>query len=220
MLKLVTNKLLALLPAIDFLATKHRFSEGEWIMNYLKGLVALALRLYFGWIFLSSGLDKWKTGFNAAAVSGYLKGALGKTRGALLATKGPAAAAHPDVTDTWAWIIRHILLPNAEVFAFLVKVGEVAIGIALILGLFTHLAAGLGMFMNFIYLLSGTASITGPMILAFLIIFWLGADSYIFGVDRFFMNKLVLGHPNLSKTELGHTFFPAYSYKPLKKNKD
>ncbi|MHB9094677.1 MAG: DoxX family membrane protein [Eubacteriales bacterium] len=77
----------------------------------------------------------------------------------MLSTKGSAAAAHPDVTATWAWVINHILLPNAGFFAFLIKLGEVAIGIALILGLFTHLAAGLGIFMNFVYLFSGTASI-------------------------------------------------------------
>lgn len=188
-------------------------------MRYIEGLVALILRLYFGWVFLSSGIEKWRTGFGATAVSGYLKGALGKTSASLLTTKGPAAAAHPDVTATWAWVINHILLPNAGLFAFLVKLGEVAIGIALIIGLFTHLAAGLGMFMSFVYLFSGTASITGPTILAFLIIFWLGAESYLFGLDRFFMGNLVLHHPNL-KTHVVHTFFPAYSYKPVPKKRD
>lgn len=185
-------------------------------MRYIKGFIALLLRLYFGWIFLSSGINKLQTGFGADAVSGYLKGALGKTSASLLATKGPEAAAHPDVTATWAWIIQHIFLPNAGIFAFLVKLGEVTIGVGLILGLFTHLAAGLGMIMSFTYLLSGTASITGPTIIAFLIIFWLGADSYLFGVDRFFMDSLVIRHPKL-KSEGIHTFFPSYSYKHLPK---
>lgn len=183
-------------------------------MDYFKGLIALLIRLYSGWAFLSSGIAKWRTGFGAAAVSGYLQGALGKTSASLLATKGPAAAAHPDVTATWAWVIKHIFLPNAGLFAYLVKLGEVAIGLALIIGLFTHLAAGLGIFMSFVYLFSGTASITGPMLLSFLIIFWLGAESYLFGVDRFYMGNLVEHHPKL-KSEVIHTFFPAYSYKHL-----
>lgn len=184
-------------------------------MSYIAGLIGLALRLWAGWALLSSGINKWQTGFGGAAVSGYLNGALGKTSASLLATKGPAAAAHPDVTATWAWVIKHIFLPNADLFAFLVKLGEVALGIALIIGLFTHLAAGLGMLMTFVYLLSGTASITGPLLLSFLIIFWLGRESYLFGVDRFFMGNLVEHHPKL-KTEVIHTFFPSYSYKRLR----
>jgi thiosulfate dehydrogenase [quinone] large subunit len=170
--------------------------------------------LFAGWAFLSSGLAKWRAGFDETAVTGYLQGALSKTSSALLAAKGPAAAAHPDVTNTWAWVINNIFLPNAGLLAWLVKFGEVAIGLALIIGLFTHLAAGLGSLMCFIYLLSGTASITGPLLLSFLIIFWLGSDSYLFGADRFFMNKLVKDHPTLNSDTM-HPFFPAYSYKRI-----
>ena len=189
--------------------------EGEKV-KYLEGVAALIIRLYFGWLFLSSGIGKWQTGFGGDAVTGFLKGALGKTSAGLLAAKGPKAALHPDVTDTWAWVITNVFLPYAEIFAFLIKLGEVAIGLGLILGLFTHLAAGLGITMNFVFLLSGTASITGPMILAFLALFWLGPESYLFGIDRFFMDRLVINHPKL-KSEVIHTFFPAYSYKRLPK---
>jgi len=188
-------------------------------MTYFAAIIGLTLRFYAGWTFLSSGINKWQTGFGGAAVSGYLNGALGKTSASLLAAEGPAAAAHPDVTATWAWFIKNIFLPNADLFAFLVKLGEVTIGAALIIGLFTHVAAGLGMAMCFVFLLSGTASTTGPLLISFLIIFWLGRESYLFGVDRFFMGNLVDNHPNL-RTEVVHTFFPSHSYKRLRRRHD
>lgn len=176
-------------------------------MLAIKSVVSLLIRLYLGWSFLSSGMAKWQTGFGAPAVTAYLKGALTKTHAALLATKGPAAAAHPDVTDTWAWLITHIFLPNAGLFAFLVKTGEFLIGVALIVGLFTHLAAGLGLVMNFVYLLSGTASITGPMILGLSILFLFGSASYLIGLDHFLMNNLVHHRPTLRYAAL-KPFFP------------
>lgn len=175
-------------------------------MSYVGSLVTFLIRLYLGWDFLSSGLAKWNSGFGAAAVSGYLKGALAKTSSALLASKGPEAAAHPDVTDTWAWLITHIFLPNAALFAFIVKTGEVLLGVALIVGLFTHLAAALGITMNFVYLLSGSASITGPMILGLGLVILCGYRSYLIGLDRFFIPKLVAAYPALKSHWLGWLF--------------
>lgn len=177
-------------------------------MHYFWGLITFLIRLLLGWDFLNAGLQKWQSGFGGAAVSGYLKGALGKTSSALLATKGPQAAAHPDVTDTWAWIISHIFLPNAGLFAFIVKTGEVLLGVALILGLFTHLAAALGITMNFVYLLSGTASITGPMILGLGLVILCGYRSYLIGLDRFVIPRLVYALPLLEADWL-RWLFPA-----------
>ncbi|HEX3031188.1 MAG TPA: DoxX family protein [Bacillota bacterium] len=177
-------------------------------MPYVTGLVTFLIRLYLGWEFLSAGLGKWSSGFGSAAVSGYLKGALAKTSSSLLASKGPQAAAHPDVTETWGWMITHIFLPNAGFFAFLVKTGEVLLGVALIVGLFTHLAAALGITMNFVYLLSGTASITGPMILGLGLIIVCGYRSYLIGLDRFLIPKLVAAFPSLESRYL-RWLFPA-----------
>jgi len=171
----------------------------------LKAIIALAIRLYFGYVFLMSGISKFQSGFNGDSVSGFLKGGLALTRESLLASKGPAAAAHPSVTDTWAWLINHIFLPNAELFAFLVKAGEVLIGIGLILGCFTLLAAFFGMALNFCYLLTGTVSSNPQMVIGFLIILVFGAASYEIGLDRFFMKKLINKFPALKKLKY---FFP------------
>ncbi len=173
----------------------------------IKAIIALLLRLYLGYAFLMAGIGKWQSGFNGKAVSGFLKGGLSKTSDALLATQGAEAAAHPSVSDTWGWIISNILLPNAEVLAFLVKSGEVLIGLGLILGCFTTLAAIFGMTMNFAFLLTGTVSTNPQMVLGFLAIIVMGAASYEIGLDRFFMKKLTIMFPRLSKGWL-RTPFP------------
>ena len=93
-------------------------------MKAVKSIVGLIIRLYAGWEFLSAGLGKWKTGFNGKSVAGFLQGGLAQTHDALLASKGPQAAAHANVTDTWAWLINHVFLPSSGVFAIVVKTGS------------------------------------------------------------------------------------------------
>ncbi|KJR45180.1 hypothetical protein UF75_4433 [Desulfosporosinus sp. I2] len=169
------------------------------MQNPIKATIALFLRLYLGYAFLTAGIGKFQTGFNSSSVSGFLKGGLAQTHDALLATKGAAAAAHPSVTDTWGWLISHVFLPNAGIFALVVKSGEVLIGLGLILGCFTTLAALFGMMMNFAFLLTGTVSTNPQMVLGFLVIIAFGAASYQIGLDRFFMKNLTLKIPYLRK---------------------
>lgn len=157
----------------------------------IKAIIALIIRLYVGYEFLMAGINKWQSGFNGDAVSGFLKSGLALTHDALLASKGAAAAEHPSVSDIWAWLINHLFLPNAGLFAFLVKSGEVLVGVGLILGCFTLTAAFFGMVMNFSYLLTGTVSINPQLIIGSLIILALGAASYEISIDRFFLTKLM-----------------------------
>ena len=173
----------------------------------IKAIIALLLRLYFGYDFLKAGIEKWQTGFDSKAVGGFLKGGLAQTHDALLASKGAAAASHASVTDTWGWLISHVFLPNAGLFSFVVKSGEVLIGLGLILGCFTTLAAIFALAMNFTFLLTGTVSTNPQMALGFLIIIAMGAASYEIGLDRFFMKKLIAKFPRLAKGWL-RTPFP------------
>lgn len=175
--------------------------------NPIKAIIALSLRLYLGYAFLTAGIGKFQTGFNAKSVGGFLNGGLAQTHDALLVTKGAAAAAHPSVTDTWGWLINQVFLPNAGIFAFIVKSGEVLIGLGLILGCFTTLATFFGMTMNFAFLLTGTVSTNPQMILGFLVIIAFGAASYELGLDRFFMKKLIGKIPLLGKGWF-RTLFP------------
>jgi thiosulfate dehydrogenase (quinone) large subunit len=144
----------------------------------------LLLRLYAGWQWLESGLGKinspaW-TGSNAgAAVTGFVNGALAKTGGD-----------HPDVQAWYAWFLQNVTLPNARLFSFLVTWGEILVGVALIIGLFTGIAAFFGAFMNINYLLAGTVS-SNPVLFViaiFLLLAWKTAGWL--GLDRIVLPAL------------------------------
>lgn len=142
--------------------------------------VWLLLRLYIGYEWVAAGWGKigtpaW-TGDNAgAAIKGFLMGALEKTAGA-----------HPDVSGWYAALIQNVFLPNAEILSYLIAYGEVVVGVALILGLFTGAAAFFGGFMNLNYLFAGTVSVNPLMlVIQVLLLFawrtagWLGLDRWV-----------------------------------------
>lgn len=148
------------------------------------GWLWLVLRVYAGYEWLHAGIGKignpaW-TGSNAgAALSGFVSGALEKTGGA-----------HPDVQGWYGWFLQHIVLPNASTWSYVVAFGEVLVGIALILGLFTGIAAFFGSFMNMNYLLAGTVS-SNPILLfiaIFLVLAWRVAGWW--GLDRWVLPAL------------------------------
>jgi len=160
-------------PVSKFLFANPKFS---WFW--------LVVRVYVGWAWLQAGLHKvgapaW-TGENAgSALSGFINGALAKTSGA-----------HPDVTGWYAWFLEKCVLPNADTWAHMVAWGEVIVGVALIVGLFTGIAAFFGSFMNINFLLAGTVS-TNPILFALatlLVLAWRTAG-YI-GLDRFVLPHL------------------------------
>ena len=154
------------------------------MMNNLKQnkftpWVLLVVRVYVGWIWLYAGYEKiinpkWVGSDAGMAVTGFLKGALAKTSGD-----------HPDVQAWYAWLITHVALPNAALFSYLVSFGELLVGLALILGAFTMLAAGAGLFMNFNYLLAGAVSINPILIILQLLLVWGGEQSSKIGLDRY-----------------------------------
>jgi len=142
------------------------------------------IRIYIGWQWLQAGIGKignaaW-TGENAGtALIGFLTGALAKTEGA-----------HPDVQLWYAWFLEKIVLPNAGVWSILVAWGELLVGLALIVGLFTGIAAFFGSIMNTNYLLAGAIS-TNPILLLgaiFLVLAWRTAGWW--GLDRWLLPAL------------------------------
>lgn len=144
----------------------------------------LIVRLYVGWQWLEAGWAKvhnpvWVGDKAGVAVSGFLNGALSK-----------ASGPHPDVQGWYAAFVQNFALPHAAGFSYLVAYGELLVGIALILGIFTGIAAFFGSFMNMNYLLAGTVS-TNPILFLlelFLILAWRVAGWY--GVDRYLLAAL------------------------------
>ena len=108
-------------------------------------------------------------------LAGFVMGALAKTTGE-----------HPDVTGWYAAFLKDAVMPNASIFTHVVAYGEVLVGIGLILGIFTGIAAFFGAFMNMNYLFAGTVSANPVMFVIQLVLIlawrtagWIGLDRYI-----------------------------------------
>jgi thiosulfate dehydrogenase [quinone] large subunit len=144
----------------------------------------LILRLYAGWQWLQAGWEKihdpvWTGGKAGTAITGFVTNALTKTSGA-----------HPDVQSWYAWFLQNVVLANATAWSFVISWGESLIGVALILGIFTGIAALFGGFMNMNYLLAGSVS-TNPtlfLIAMALILAWKTAGWW--GLDRWVLPAL------------------------------
>lgn len=158
--------------------SKRLFGGVRWAWIWI------APRLYVGWSWFSAGWSKinnpaWTGAEAGTAITGFVQGALSKTGGA-----------HPDVQGWYAWFLENIVLSNASIWSYIVALGELLVGIALILGIFAGIAAFFGSFMNMNYLLAGSVS-TNPIlfILAiFLIIAWRTAGWW--GLDRWLLPLL------------------------------
>ncbi len=157
-------------PIARFLFSDVRFS---WFW--------LIVRLYTGYVWLAAGWEKiispaWVGAQAGTALTGFVNGALKQTAGA-----------HPNVQGWYAAFLQDIVLPAAPLWSGIVAFGELAVGIALILGIFTGIAAFFGGFMNVNYLLAGTVS-TNPflfvfatwLVLAWKTAGWIGLDHWIF----------------------------------------
>jgi thiosulfate dehydrogenase [quinone] large subunit len=155
----------------------------SWLFSNTKSAwIWLILRVYLGYSWLVAGWgkvtdDAW-TGENAgAAIEGYMQGAL-------------ARAEAGEVAGWYAWFLESVVIPNAAPFGFMVAWGEVMVGIGLIAGLLTGIAAFFGALMNMSFLLAGTVS-TNPVmftIAIFLILAWKVAGWY--GLDRWALPAL------------------------------
>ncbi|MNJ67817.1 hypothetical protein D3C77_640190 [compost metagenome] len=80
------------------------------------------------------------------------------------------------------------VIPQVEVFNFLVPWGEFLVGLALLLGIFTVFAASAGMFMNLCFFLSGSISIIPQMLLCAFLIIYAGRNSERIGV-MYWLNR-------------------------------
>lgn len=142
-----------------------------------SAVIWLIVRLYVGYIWLTSGWGKMSNeawiGENAgAAIRGFVGGALTK------------AEAGKDVTGWYATFLESFVLPNAKMFSYMVVFGEIAVGLGLILGLLTGIAAFFGGLMNVTFLFAGTVS-SNPLLFVFatwLVMAWKVAGWY--GLDR------------------------------------
>lgn len=160
-------------PLSKFLFADTRFS---WVW--------LVLRLYVGYEWISAGFEKFTSGAwvgpqSGSAINGFFQSALAETVGA-----------HPNVASWYGYFLANIAIPHAVLFSYLITYGELAVGIGLILGAFTGIAAFFGAFLNFNYLFAGAVS-TNPLLLfvqLLLILAWRNAGWI--GLDRWLLSWL------------------------------
>jgi thiosulfate dehydrogenase (quinone) large subunit len=139
----------------------------------------LILRVYLGWMWLSSGWEKisggvWMTG---APLKGFWTGAV----------QVPAEGRPPIAFDWYRSFLQFMLDQGWYTwFAPLVAYGETLIGIALILGALTGIAAFFGAFMNWNFIMAGSASTNGLLltlavllVLAWKVAGWWGLDRWL-----------------------------------------
>jgi thiosulfate dehydrogenase [quinone] large subunit len=145
--------------------------------NTRSGLIWLVVRLYLGYAWLTAGWGKvtnpkWVGAEAGTGLTGFINGAIGK------------AADGKDVSGWYASFLENMVLPNAKVFSYMVAFGELLVGLGLILGLLTGVAAFFGAFMNASFLFAGTLS-TNPLLFilaTWLVLGWKVAGWY--GLDR------------------------------------
>ncbi|HXG43017.1 MAG TPA: DoxX family protein [Dehalococcoidia bacterium] len=145
----------------------------------------LVARVYLGYQWLEAGLHKvsdpaWMSG--GTALKSFWERAV----------QVPAPPARPPITYDWYRDFLQFMLEREWYtwFAKLVAVGELAVGIALLLGAFTAIAAGAGAFMNLNFMLAGSAS-TNPVLftLSVLVILAWRVAGY-WGLDRALLRAL------------------------------
>src|SRR5437762_2436953 len=142
-------------PALETASSTERFPEPAISKFFLgsEGSSAMwfVVRMYVGAEWLLAGWEKVMSpawGSSGKALTGFVAGALAKT-------SGP----NPAVQGWYATFLKDIVLPNAGLFSFLVTWGEFAVGLGILLGILTGIAAGFGVLMNLNYLLAGTVSV-------------------------------------------------------------
>jgi thiosulfate dehydrogenase [quinone] large subunit len=152
--------------------------------NSRAGLFWLPVRLFVGFAWIEAGWHKlidpeWTQG--GAALAGFWE------RAASIPEEG-----RPPITYEWYRDFITFLLNGHHEgwFAWVVTLGELAIGVGLILGVLTGIAAFFGAFMNMSFLLAGSAS-TNPVMFSLavgLMLAWKVAGYY--GVDRYLLPRL------------------------------
>jgi thiosulfate dehydrogenase [quinone] large subunit len=142
----------------------------------------LVARLWLGYKWLDAG---WQKMFGAE-YSSFWNGGKG-VAGFATSAQAHSTGAHASVVYGW-WVsfMTNFVGPNHAIIAKLVTLGELAIGLGLIIGLFTGVASFFGVGLNIMYLLSGTIGVNPIYLLigVFLIFAWqnagnLGADRYV-----------------------------------------
>ncbi len=152
--------------------------------NTRAGLFWLPIRIFLGFSWFEAG-------FHKATGSGWLDGGASLAGYWERAVSIPEQGSPPITYDWYRDFVQFLLNGNHETwFAWVITFGEIAVGIGLILGALTGIAAFFGALMNMSFLLAGSASSNPVLFTAAigLILAWRVAGYY--GLDRYLLPML------------------------------
>lgn len=154
---------------------KALFASTKWAWIWIP------VRILLGWQWLQSGLGKignpaWMD--SGAALRGFWESAVAV----------PESGRPPIAFDWYRSFIQSLLDAEAyQWFGSLIAIGETTVGIALILGAFTGIAAFFGAFMNWNFIMAGSASTNGLLGVAGILIILAWKVAGYYGLDYFLL---------------------------------
>ena len=169
----------------------------RFLFNSRQGaLIWLVVRVWLGYQWLHAGWEKitgtsggtfaWHVGYTNDS---WLRSSAGLKGFATYAIK-EAGTEHASVNYGWYAHFLHYLSTGGGWMAPVIAIGETAIGIALIVGLFTGVAAFCGGLLNMSFGLAGVAGVNPVFFAAamLLVLAWRNAGYY--GLDRYALPML------------------------------
>ena len=159
----------------------------DWLFrsNYAS-VIWLVVRMWLGYQWLNAGYQKIWGSEKMFFWNGNGAGVYGFAKSGVAANAGPMGAVG---YGWWAAFLHNFVMPNASWIAKIISLGEIAIGIGLILGLFTGLAAIAAVALNFTYMMTGNAGVNPLYALTgvFLALAWRNAG--LLGLDGLLVRR-------------------------------
>ena len=142
----------------------------------------LVARLWLGYEWIHAAWEKiWGAGNN-----GWMHGGIALRGFATGAIKASQAPKNPQVAYGWYADFLHFVRDNASWLAKVIAVGELLIGVAILVGFLTGIAAFFGVVLNFNFVFAGAAGVNPAfmlvglgLILAWRVAGYLGADYFV-----------------------------------------
>lgn len=147
-------------------------------------LLWLVMRLYCGWAWLASGWQKLQDPLWFGPQAGRVLREFG--RRALAATAGDGG-----LSGLYQTFTRDLLIPYARTCSYVIVIGEVLMGLCLILGVLTGLFAFVSLLFSAGYLFAGVSGLDPA---AFVLAIWLTLTWRVagfWGLDRYMLGYLV-----------------------------
>ncbi|MGO9583426.1 MAG: DoxX family membrane protein [Acidimicrobiales bacterium] len=167
-------------------------SENLKVANWLfrsnyASVIWLVVRVWLGYQWLNAGYQKIWGSEKMFFWNGGGVGVYGFAKSGVAANGTPMGAVG---FGWWAGFLHNFVMPNASWIAKAISLGEVAIGIGLILGLLTGIAALGAVALNFTYMMTGTAGVNPLFALAGLGLVLAWRNAGLLGLDSLALRRV------------------------------